>query len=43
VREQYAAVSLDPLSSTPQDYAAYLRAEVTRWRKAVAAAKLPPQ
>ena len=43
VRERYAALSLDPVSSTPQDYAAYLRAEVARWRKVVAAAKLPPQ
>jgi len=43
VREQYAAVSLEPVSSTPQEYAAYLRAEVARWRKAVAAAKLAPQ
>jgi len=43
VRERYAALSLDPVSGTPQDYAAYLRAEVARWRKVVAAAKLPPQ
>jgi tripartite-type tricarboxylate transporter receptor subunit TctC len=43
VREQYATVSLEAVSSTPQEYAAYLRAEVARWRKAVAAAKLPPQ
>jgi tripartite-type tricarboxylate transporter receptor subunit TctC len=43
VRERYAALSIDPVSSTPQDYAAYLRAEVARWRKVVAAAKLPPQ
>ena len=43
VRERYAALNLDPVSSTAQEYAAYLRAEVARWRKVVAAAKLPPQ
>jgi tripartite-type tricarboxylate transporter receptor subunit TctC len=43
VRQSYAALSLEPVSSTPQDYAAYLRAEVARWRKVVTAAKLPLQ
>ncbi len=43
VRERYAALNLDPVSGTSQEYAAYLRAEVARWRKVVAAAKLPPQ
>lgn len=43
VRERYAALNLDPVSSTPQEYAAYLRAEVARWRKVVTSAKLPPQ
>jgi tripartite-type tricarboxylate transporter receptor subunit TctC len=43
VRERYAALNLDPVSSTPRDYAAYLRAEVARWRKVVTSAKLPPQ
>jgi tripartite-type tricarboxylate transporter receptor subunit TctC len=43
VRERYAALSLDPVSSTPKEYADYLRAEVLRWRKVVQAAKLPPQ
>ena len=43
VRERYAALSLDAVSSTPQEYAAYLKNEVVRWRKVVTAAKLPPQ
>jgi tripartite-type tricarboxylate transporter receptor subunit TctC len=43
IRQSYAALSLDPVSSTPQEYAAYLRTEIARWRKVVAAAKLPPQ
>jgi tripartite-type tricarboxylate transporter receptor subunit TctC len=43
LRQSYAALSLDPVASTPQEYAAYLRAEVARWRKVVTAAKLPMQ
>jgi tripartite-type tricarboxylate transporter receptor subunit TctC len=43
VRERYIALGLTPLSSTPQEYAAFLREEVARWRKVVTAAKLPPQ
>jgi tripartite-type tricarboxylate transporter receptor subunit TctC len=43
VRERYAALSLDPVSTAPKEYADYLRAEITRWRKVVQAAKLPPQ
>jgi tripartite-type tricarboxylate transporter receptor subunit TctC len=43
VRERYAALSLEPVTSTPQEYAAYLRSEVARWRKVVTAAKVPLQ
>ena len=43
VREQYAALSLDPAAMSPQDYATYLRDEILRWRKVVATAKLQPQ
>ena len=43
VREQYAALSLDPAAMSAQDYAAFLRDEILRWRKVVIAAKLQPQ
>jgi tripartite-type tricarboxylate transporter receptor subunit TctC len=43
VRSQYAALGLEPAAMTTQEYAAYLREDVARWRKVVAAAKLPPQ
>jgi tripartite-type tricarboxylate transporter receptor subunit TctC len=43
VRERYTALGLDPAPSSPQEYAAYLREDVVRWRKVVAAAKLTPQ
>jgi tripartite-type tricarboxylate transporter receptor subunit TctC len=43
VREQFATLSLDPAPMSPQDYGAFLREEISRWRKVVAAAKLQPQ
>jgi tripartite-type tricarboxylate transporter receptor subunit TctC len=43
IREQYATLGLDPAVSNAQDYAAFLRDEIVRWRKVVAAAKLQPQ
>jgi tripartite-type tricarboxylate transporter receptor subunit TctC len=43
VREQYTALSLDPAAMSAQEYAAFLRDEILRWRKVVAAAKLQPQ
>jgi tripartite-type tricarboxylate transporter receptor subunit TctC len=43
VRQAYAALSLDPSAMGAQEYAAYLRDDVVRWRKVVIAAKLTPQ
>jgi tripartite-type tricarboxylate transporter receptor subunit TctC len=43
VRERFAGLGLEPAPMTPQEYAAYLREDVQRWRKVVAAAKLQPQ
>ena len=42
-RERYVAMGLDPSPLSPQDYATYLREDVARWRRVVAAAKLPLQ
>jgi tripartite-type tricarboxylate transporter receptor subunit TctC len=43
IREQYAALSLDPAMMGAQEYAAFLRDEIQRWRRVVLAAKLQPQ
>jgi tripartite-type tricarboxylate transporter receptor subunit TctC len=43
LRERYALLGLDPLASTPEQYADYVRQAISRWRKVVAAAKIPPQ
>ena len=43
VREQYAALSLEPAVLSAQEYAIFLREEILRWRKVVIAAKLQPQ
>jgi tripartite-type tricarboxylate transporter receptor subunit TctC len=43
VRERYAALGLEAAGSTPQEYADYLRDDIAKWRKVVAAAKLQVQ
>ncbi len=43
IREQYSTLSLDPAPMSSLDYATFLREEILRWRKVVAAAKLQPQ
>jgi tripartite-type tricarboxylate transporter receptor subunit TctC len=43
VRDRYAALGLAPAVMSTQEYAAYLREDIVRWRKVVSAAKLPPQ
>jgi len=43
LRERYEALGLEAGGSTPQDYGAYLRDEITKWRGVVAAARLPLQ
>ena len=37
VREKFVAQGSEPLSGTPQDAAAYMRAEVAKWGKVVKA------
>ena len=43
LKERYAALGLEPLSSTPEQYAEQVRNAITRWRKVVAAAKIALQ
>ena len=43
VRERYTTMGMEALSSTPQEYMDYLRNEMVKLRKVVAAAKLPLQ
>jgi tripartite-type tricarboxylate transporter receptor subunit TctC len=43
VRERYIALGLEAAGSTPQEYGDYLRDDIVKWRKVVAAAKLPLQ
>ena len=43
LRERYAQLGLEPLASTPEQYADYVRQAIARWRKVVAAAKITPQ
>ncbi len=43
LKERYAMLGLDPMSSTPEQYSEYVRQAIARWRKVVAAAKIVPQ
>jgi tripartite-type tricarboxylate transporter receptor subunit TctC len=42
-RERYVAQGMDPIPSTPAEYATYLKFEIAKWTKVVRAAKLPLQ
>ena len=43
LRERYAVQGLEAAPSTPQEYGAYLRDDIAKWRKVATAAKLPMQ
>jgi tripartite-type tricarboxylate transporter receptor subunit TctC len=43
LKERYAVLGLEPLSNTPEQYAEYIRKDIAKWRKVVAAAKLKPE
>ena len=43
LKEKFAAVGLTPAHSSVAEYGNYLRADIAKWRKVVAAAKLAPQ
>jgi tripartite-type tricarboxylate transporter receptor subunit TctC len=43
LKERYAALGLEAVSSTPDQYADYVRRDIAKWRKVVAAAKIKPQ
>ena len=43
VREQFVAQGLEPASSTPQAFGAYLAGEVAKWAKVVKASGATPE
>ena len=42
VQEWFKSSGLDPVTSTPEEHAAYIRSEITKWAKAIKDAKLTP-
>jgi tripartite-type tricarboxylate transporter receptor subunit TctC len=40
--ERFAALGLEPLASSPAEFAALIAREIPRWRKVVAAAGIRP-
>ena len=43
LRERYAAAGLEPVHTPQADFTAYIRDDIAKWRKVVAAAGLTPQ
>jgi tripartite-type tricarboxylate transporter receptor subunit TctC len=40
VKERFAALGFQPVANTPEEYAAYIRAEIPKWGKVVSAASI---
>jgi tripartite-type tricarboxylate transporter receptor subunit TctC len=43
VKERFAATDMAPLGTTPEEFGAYIRAEVAKWGKLIKAAGLRPE
>ncbi len=43
LKERYAGLGLEAISSTPEQYADYVRRDIAKWRKVITAAKIKPQ
>lgn len=43
IRQRYTSQGLNPLSTSPDEFAAYIRSELAKWTKVVRAAKIPLQ
>ena len=43
VRERFMSQGVEPVGSTPEQYAAFIEAEIPRWAEAARAAKIVPQ
>jgi tripartite-type tricarboxylate transporter receptor subunit TctC len=40
VREQLNAIGFQPVANTPEEYAAYIKAEIPHWTKIIKAASI---
>ena len=43
LKERYAGLGLEAISATPEQFAEYIRRDIAKWRKVVAAANFKPQ
>jgi tripartite-type tricarboxylate transporter receptor subunit TctC len=41
VRERLAALGAEPMSSSPEQFSAYIRTEIVKWTNVAKAAKMP--
>jgi tripartite-type tricarboxylate transporter receptor subunit TctC len=42
-REQISGLGADPSGSTPEEFAAHIKAEIAKWAKVVKAADIKPE
>ena len=40
VKERFAALGFEPVSNTPEEFGAYIKAEIARWGKVIRDAKI---
>jgi tripartite-type tricarboxylate transporter receptor subunit TctC len=40
VKERFAAAGFDPVGNTPEEFGAYIKAEIARWAKVIRDAKI---
>jgi tripartite-type tricarboxylate transporter receptor subunit TctC len=43
IRERFTSQGVEPVGSTPEQYAAFIEAEIPRWAEAARAARITPQ
>jgi len=41
VKEKCAQLGFDPVAGSPEEFAAYIKSEVEKWRKVINDAKIP--
>jgi tripartite-type tricarboxylate transporter receptor subunit TctC len=42
-KERFAAINLEPVGSTPEEFAAFIKADLEKYAKIAKAAKIEPQ
>jgi tripartite-type tricarboxylate transporter receptor subunit TctC len=43
LREKLTSIGIEPISSTPEEFSAYMLSEISKWRQVIKAANITPQ